>query len=1180
MKLYKHIICAALLALLGMNNAYAYIDKIYVWSDAVDPGEGRDFDYIKKNFNIVMDEDGFHAAMNCKEMLGVAESLGLYYTTTDNAVEGITNFIVLAGKKYKGVTSFTYGGRTYYPVGIYGKNEAYDLNSGASGSYIYLFYTKDGSKKQNGQVITSLLARRKKNNGGTYVGKVNSDGSWTSDVCMDDGAHVLGKCTYLTMEFHTHSVAPTVLNVDGNYHKKYFSCCSHGLVRSEWIEEHHCDHEIKGIARVVNCVERALVGYRCDECHGYGELEEVGDFAPDNHRSAPVQLEDGRWQCPDCHAYVNPGTGTEEDPILINSATDLLSFANRVNGGETSLCARLMKDVDFKDMAWTIIKNYSGVFDGNNHTITNLMVNNVDAKVSGFIGTLTGAAVVKDLTIEGVNNTPSGERVGLLAGWLRGGSIMRCHVRGTVIGGLFTGGLVGHAASAVGPCSINDCTVKCHVVGTAEESVDRPCAAGVVGALWTADLKLHNIYANCRVEGKHDRIKSSALWSNSDVTFAPAEVNNVFYDFSSICNGLTAQAMVDNQKHGTVIRHADVTNGKMAVLFNADSIQGKGVWHQTFGVDVLPVTDPSHNTLYADATVYPDCESTATETGVSDRKAGDEVRYHKVGHQTMTKASPNQRNHSCLHPSGKNLYLCDLCMNSMPNFVLMPDGVTARVDGAVEHVKKHTMEHWAATYDCEQGGRTEAWHCTECDNLFSNDDATTDDNMLALESTFVDPQGIADIELEAKTALPEVEVFSSIDNPDSWRFKFMKEGSAAIYNFDQSTVKGVEVDFAEFTHTVSSAEIEKMTFEIEGQTSVSPANVYFTFYVNGKPYKQYDDHVGLNTIPHHWEEPFVVKNLKTGDVIRIVTTVSKNSFYDKDTVKVAIKPHVTEGGHSLHLCADHADADGLYRAVCTICGKEYKYIRHAVNDEANIVVTPKDEDGYMANGVNFYGPFKSPVNFDASLAVYSGEFQESEEWQTLCLPYAFGLDDVEGDAKLYTISDVKTSGNTTYLCIEDAPDYILAGTPLLVKRIVANDSKAAKAPEANATFVVKGHWTEVINAMEEQPINDNWTVKGAFAPAALDPAQGKAQYYSVSGSDILKNEGEASADAYRLWVEGVSTASHLVIHYGVPTDIKDIPVGEREVKAIYNAAGQQLSKMQHGVNIILFTDGTTAKVMK
>ena len=1177
---FKYIICAALLALLGVNDAHAYIDKIYVWSDAVDPGEGRDLDQIKRFYNIVMDEDGNLAAMNAKYMIS-AESLGLYYTTTDNAANGISNLIVLAGKKYKDYTSYSYKGRTYYPVGIYGRDKAYDLNSGASGSYIYLFYTKDGNKSEKGNVITSLLVRRHTGKGGTYVGKVNSDGSWTDNVCMDDGAHVLDHCTYITMNFHTHSVPATVSYENGEYHRKYFGCCSTAQVRSEWLEGHHCDHDVKGVARVANCVERALVGYKCDECHGYGEIEEVGDINPDNHRSAPVQLEDGRWQCPDCHAIVEGGTGTVDDPIRINSANDLLSFANRVNGGETSLCARLMKDVDLKDVAWPVMKNYSGVFDGNNHTISNMLINNINVNVSGFVGTLTGSAVVKDLTLEGVNNTPGGDRVGMLAGWLRGGNIMRCHVRGTVIGGLFTGGLVGHAASADGPCSISDCTVKCHVIGTAEESTDHPCAAGVVGALWTSGLKLHNIYANCRVEGKHDRIKSSALWSHSDVTFAPADVSNVFYDFSSMCGGLAGQAMADNQLHGTVIRHTDVTRGKMAVLFNADSIQGKGVWHQTLGVDVIPVTDPSHNTLYADATVYPDCESSSTETGVSDRKSGDLVRYHKVGHQTMTKASPNQRNQSCLHPSGKDLYLCDLCMNSMPNYVLMPDGVSARVDGDAEQVKKHTLEHWAATYDCEDGGRTEAWHCTECDNLFATNDNSTDDNMLALESTYIDPQGIADIELEAKTSLPEVEAFNSIDNPDQWRFKFLKEGSAAIYNFDQSTVKSTEVDFAEFTHTVSSAEIEKMTFEIEGQTSISPASVYFTFYVNGKPYKQYDDHIGLNTRPQHWNEPFSVKNLKAGDVIRIVTSVFKSSFYDKDTVKVVIKPHVLVGGHSLHLCSDQAGADGLYHAECTVCGKVYKYIRHAIADEANIVVTPKDEEGYMAGGVNFYGAFNSPVNFDASRAAYSGVLRNDEQWQSLCVPFAFGLDAVEGSVEICVINDVKTVGNTTYLCVDNAPDYIAAGTPLMIKHSPVVSATAAGAPAEGTPFAINGQWTEVINAVPGLTVGDNWTVNGAFAPVALAAGEGKAQYYGIEGDKMMNVQGETTAEAYRLWVEGASTASNLVIVYGdTPTGVKDIPVEGREIQAIYNAAGQQVNKMQQGVNIILFKDGTSAKVMK
>lgn len=64
--------------------------------------------------------------------------------------------------------------------------------------------------------------------------------------------------------------------------------------------------------------------------------------------------------------------GTESDPILIGSLSELEAFRNRVNeSGERRLCAQLTADITLGD-SWTSIGNnqsYIGTFDGNGHTI-------------------------------------------------------------------------------------------------------------------------------------------------------------------------------------------------------------------------------------------------------------------------------------------------------------------------------------------------------------------------------------------------------------------------------------------------------------------------------------------------------------------------------------------------------------------------------------------------------------------------------------------------------------------------------------------------------------------------------------------------------------------------------------------------------------------------------------------
>ena len=64
----------------------------------------------------------------------------------------------------------------------------------------------------------------------------------------------------------------------------------------------------------------------------------------------------------------------------IGSAQDLMDFAAKVNGGETTANATLTADINMSGKSWNPIgadvnKPYSGNFDGNGHSIYNLNIN-------------------------------------------------------------------------------------------------------------------------------------------------------------------------------------------------------------------------------------------------------------------------------------------------------------------------------------------------------------------------------------------------------------------------------------------------------------------------------------------------------------------------------------------------------------------------------------------------------------------------------------------------------------------------------------------------------------------------------------------------------------------------------------------------------------------------------------
>ena len=121
------------------------------------------------------------------------------------------------------------------------------------------------------------------------------------------------------------------------------------------------------------------------------------------------------WQNAFAGVLVLSGSGTAADPYQIATENDLAYVRNRINQGivikqgdllssdKASYC--LTADIELTE-AWIPIgigeKEFSGVFDGQGHTISNLLIDSDVASgeyFAGLFGTLNGAEI-KDLSIE------------------------------------------------------------------------------------------------------------------------------------------------------------------------------------------------------------------------------------------------------------------------------------------------------------------------------------------------------------------------------------------------------------------------------------------------------------------------------------------------------------------------------------------------------------------------------------------------------------------------------------------------------------------------------------------------------------------------------------------------------------------------------------------------------------
>jgi hypothetical protein len=227
------------------------------------------------------------------------------------------------------------------------------------------------------------------------------------------------------------------------------------------------------------------------------------------------------------------GSGIEEDPWRIKSLEDFNDFAADANYWDDY--TRLETDVNLTGMvyeraviAWDVNDQeigfqgteFKGVFDGNNHTISNFKYDCNEVICVGVFGYISGTNTeIKNLGLIDPNvNAGTGRYVGSLVGFNLFGTIINCYVKGAkIVGDNRVGGLVG--------CSNYDTITNCYSTGdvtgflyvgglvgsfggTMTNCYSRAGVSGtnVVGGLmaWNGQGTVANCYSTGIVIGEHD----------------------------------------------------------------------------------------------------------------------------------------------------------------------------------------------------------------------------------------------------------------------------------------------------------------------------------------------------------------------------------------------------------------------------------------------------------------------------------------------------------------------------------------------------------------------------------------------------------------------------------------------------------------------------------------------------
>ena len=255
------------------------------------------------------------------------------------------------------------------------------------------------------------------------------------------------------------------------------------------------------------------------------------------------------------------GAGTEANPYLIGSASDLIKLAELTNNKTTAAeyadkCYQLTGDIDMTGISYVPISfasngavgaAFAGMLDGNGHIIKNVTFDmtkvNAFNTASGVIGMLKGPGVVKNLGVENMNANGAnktymsfGGIVGYLAG--TGTKVENCYVKGMTVSGTqqptFVGGIVGRAGGENGTvkncyatdlsCTLTNTSYTAGIVGGSDKNTNTAencytTYSKVQG--WAAStggtMKANNCYASGTIADMSAEILGSAYKSHNTV---------------------------------------------------------------------------------------------------------------------------------------------------------------------------------------------------------------------------------------------------------------------------------------------------------------------------------------------------------------------------------------------------------------------------------------------------------------------------------------------------------------------------------------------------------------------------------------------------------------------------------------------------------------------------------------
>ena len=206
-------------------------------------------------------------------------------------------------------------------------------------------------------------------------------------------------------------------------------------------EKLDCRHEHNADCGYSPATEGTPCTYECEICSGQEQINALPNVE-DSPRENAEEIAALQAVAADPANKPTEGEGTEQSPYQITNAEELKWFRDTVNSGTTDIHARLLHDIDLKNVSWEPIgtqkKPYNGTFDGNAYTIKNFRLGDHtkpdQISEKGLFGRIGSGGTIQDVVVKvesiGSATNPNNFNItkcGLIAAY-NAGTIRRCSV--------------------------------------------------------------------------------------------------------------------------------------------------------------------------------------------------------------------------------------------------------------------------------------------------------------------------------------------------------------------------------------------------------------------------------------------------------------------------------------------------------------------------------------------------------------------------------------------------------------------------------------------------------------------------------------------------------------------------------------------------------------------------------